>query len=147
MTQKTLRPDLPRPFSLARTFVHLERDGSATPMRVDGAFWTRLREQTLDGRLAGAFRMIRNTGWERLPDGDGLLYLLAGAIDVVLETDAQQHTVELRAGKSLIIPRGTWHRLLVRERGELLFFTPGPRIERRSARTGAAAPAGRRGRR
>jgi hypothetical protein len=53
--------DLPKAFSLFRTFVHLERDGSATPMRVGGAFWVRLRQQTLDGRLAGAFRMTRNT--------------------------------------------------------------------------------------
>ncbi len=130
-------------FNLFRTFVHLEVDGGATPMRVDGAFWARLKQHRLDGRLAGAFRMMRNTAWEMLPDGDALLYLLSGAVDVVLEQDGAEQILELRARRAAIVPRGVWHRLLVREQGDLLFFTPGPRIERRPVRkraSPAAAP-------
>ena len=33
-----------------------------------------------------------------------------------------------------VVPRGVWHRLLVREPGDLLFATPGPSTEQRSVR-------------
>ena len=123
----------PRPFS---KFVHLERDSASTPLKLDRDFWINLRKDPPKGRLAGGVRLRRNTGWEMHPDGDEFLILLSGRIDLVLDEGEQERTVNLRAGKAYIVPRGVWHRQLVREPSELLFFTPGPRTEHRPVRRG-----------
>jgi mannose-6-phosphate isomerase-like protein (cupin superfamily) len=121
-------------FKLSRTFVHLAPSGDAVSMKVDKAFWAALEGRRIDGRLAGVFRMIRHTSGEMYPDGDELLYLLSGAVDIALEEDGAARIVSMRAGTAYVVPRGTWHRLLVREIGNLLFLTPGPRREHRTAR-------------
>ena len=123
-----------KPFSPFSTFVHFQPGGDVASLRVDKAFWSSLKDGRIDGRLAGGFRINRNTGWEMHPDGDEVLYLLSGALQVVIERPTGVHTTDLPAARACIVPRGVWHRLLVREPGELLFFTPGPRTEHRSAR-------------
>ncbi len=47
-------------------------------------------------------------------------------VDVVLEEDAQEHSIELAPGQALVVPRGVWHRVLLREPSQLLHITPGP---------------------
>jgi mannose-6-phosphate isomerase-like protein (cupin superfamily) len=65
------------------------------------------------------------------PDGDELLYLVSGAIEVVLD-DGDEHsigaetTVELRAGDAFVVPRGVWHQVLVIEPAYFVHVTPGP---------------------
>ena len=44
------------------------------------------------------------------PDGDELLILLSGRIDLVLDEREQERTVNLRAGKASLVPRGVGHR-------------------------------------
>ena len=124
-----------KPFSLFSTFLHLQPGGDVAPMRVDKTFWQRLKSGHMDGRLAGGFRITRSTSWEMHPDGDEVLYLLSGALDVVLEQpDGNDSASALQAGRAFVVPRGVWHRLLLHEPGQLLFFTPGPRTEHRSTR-------------
>jgi len=123
-----------RAFSPFGTFVQLEPRGTITPITVDTAFWVGLRDRRIDGFLVGAVRISRNFSWEMHPDGDELLYVLEGAIEIVQENDGDQHSTDVPAGRAWIIPRGVWHRVIVREPGKLLFFTPGPRTEHRPAR-------------
>jgi quercetin dioxygenase-like cupin family protein len=59
------------------------------------------------------------------PEGDELLYLCSGAIDLVLQDQTGERTLELRAGSAFIVPPGVWHRLLLREPGVLLAVTRG----------------------
>jgi mannose-6-phosphate isomerase-like protein (cupin superfamily) len=60
------------------------------------------------------------------PDGDELLYLVEGAIDVALdEPGGGAQVVSLARGQAFVVPRGIWHRVLVREPCRLLFFTAG----------------------
>jgi mannose-6-phosphate isomerase-like protein (cupin superfamily) len=92
-------------------------------MRSPGAF---------GGVIAGAVRMTRDTPWEMHPGGDECLHLLSGAIDVVVEDGGFSQTIELRAGGACVIPRGKWHRQVVREPGELLFITPGAGTQHRA---------------
>ena len=69
---------------------------------------------------------------EMHPDGDELLFLVSGRIDVVLETGGQQdavgeeQTLELVAGDAIVVPKGVWHRVLMREPSQLVHITPGP---------------------
>jgi mannose-6-phosphate isomerase-like protein (cupin superfamily) len=54
--------------------------------------------------------------WEMHPDSDEFLYLVEGAIDVILrsELDAtEEEMIQLRAGGACVVPRGAWHRQIV----------------------------------
>ena len=77
-------------------------------------------------------------GGEVHPDGDELLYLLSGAIEVVLELVGGDHEVELGPGDAVVVPQGVWHRISVVQPGHLLHLTPGPGGEARPRRTGPA---------
>ena len=65
------------------------------------------------------------------PDGDELLYLVSGAIEVVFD-DGDAHsigaetTVVLRKGDALVVPRGVWHQVRVIEPAYFVHVTPGP---------------------
>src|SRR5262249_60959406 len=62
--------------------------------------------------------------WEMHPGGDEVLYLLAGALDVVLDEPAGERTFGLERGQACLVPRGVWHRLVLRRPSGLLFITP-----------------------
>ena len=78
-------------------------------------------------------------GGEMHPDADEVIFLISGRVDVVLEEDGVENTVEVGPGQAVIVPRGVWHRVLVREPGQLLHITPGSRGEWRPIRQGGAA--------
>jgi mannose-6-phosphate isomerase-like protein (cupin superfamily) len=65
------------------------------------------------------------------PDGDELLYLVSGAVEVVLD-DGDEHsigaetTVVLREGDAFVVPRGVWHQVRVLEPAYFVHVTPGP---------------------
>jgi mannose-6-phosphate isomerase-like protein (cupin superfamily) len=65
------------------------------------------------------------------PDGDELLYLVSGAITVRLELPEGVQTVDLAEGEALVVPKGTWHRINLREPGRLIHITPGPNGDHR----------------
>ncbi len=109
------------------TFVQL-RGGEAVRLRRTATFWRRL-ETTRDDRIIGALHGERPGDfhpeeWEMHPSGDELLYLLRGALDIVVEGPRRERRVALRVGEAFIVPRGLWHRLLMRQPSDLLFCTP-----------------------
>ncbi|HEX5365598.1 MAG TPA: cupin domain-containing protein [Acidimicrobiales bacterium] len=118
------------PLNPFETFLHLKKDGDVEVVPVTDDLWARLYQEPLDGRLSGAFRMQADTGWEVHPDGEEILYLATGAIDLILERGDGER-IELRAGQCCTVPRGVWHRQEVVEPAELFFSTPGPRTEHR----------------
>jgi len=123
-------------FDLFGTYVHLGATGEAPAVEGGDEFW-RLPATELDrkfgGWLVSAYHMTGDTrAWETHPSGDELLYLLSGAIDVVLEMDDGERTIELRAGSACVVPRGRWHRQIVRSPGDILS----------NLRQGDAAPPG-----
>ena len=65
------------------------------------------------------------------PAGDELLTMLAGAMDVVFERSDGEVTVSLRSGQTCIVPRGMWHRQVVRETGQYLGITYGKGTQHR----------------
>ena len=77
----------------------------------------------------GAVRMSESSKHrgERHPEGDELVYLISGAVGVSIEPDDTHdgEVVALKPGQLVVVPRGMWHRLIVEERSELLFMTPG----------------------
>jgi quercetin dioxygenase-like cupin family protein len=65
------------------------------------------------------------------PDGDELLYLVSGRVEVVLDDgDLDDVGAETRhevgPGQAFLVPRGVWHRIEVLEPAHLVHVTPGP---------------------
>ena len=118
-----------QPFDLARQRVGLEREtGTAVfmqprpgpPARIPG-YTVGVNEITGDSPHDG----------EMHPDADELLYLISGAVKVLLELPGGHQTVDVAAGQALVVPRGTWHQIYMVEPGQLLNITPGPSGEYR----------------
>ena len=99
--------------------------------------------QELDSRFDGfrghalvaVYTFDRDWGnWERHPNGDEIVVLLAGATDMVLRRDTGDEVVTLSAPEScVVIPRNTWHTARVREPTRMLFVTPGEGTEHADA--------------
>jgi mannose-6-phosphate isomerase-like protein (cupin superfamily) len=60
------------------------------------------------------------------PDGDELLYLISGAVTLTLELADGDRLVDLGAGDAVVVPKGVWHKITMREPGRLIHITPGP---------------------
>lgn len=113
---------------LRRTYLHLDGAGGATPVECTPDFWPELLAGTraYGGRLITAFRMTEDMEhWEMHPQGDEVLILLSGALEIVLDAGQGEERLVLAAGKACIVPRGAWHRIVVREAGDLVFVTCG----------------------
>jgi mannose-6-phosphate isomerase-like protein (cupin superfamily) len=115
-----------RAFDLSRSLLGLKRDGTAALVP-----WESGPPPRVDGLLIGAPVMTRNAphNGEMHPDGDEVLYLISGRVDVVLEEDGAETIVAVAPGQAVVVPRGVWHRVLVREPSQILHITPGPRGE------------------
>ena len=128
----------PEPLDPFATYVHLHAGGAAVAATRTATFWRDLRSAP-DDRIVGAVHGrdagdLHPTEAEMHPHGDELLCLLSGSLDVVLEEPDGDRAVPLRAGQVFVVPRGAWHRLALREPGDLLFVTPATGTQIRDAR-------------
>jgi mannose-6-phosphate isomerase-like protein (cupin superfamily) len=84
----------------------------------------------LDGRHIGILTVDtpgERDEWEMHPDQDELLFLLEGAIDVLLRKELEsevEQTIHFKAGEACLVPQGIWHRQVVVSPCKLLFLTP-----------------------
>lgn len=122
------------PIDLATTFVHLKNGGDAEPVKLTPGFW-RSGKHTYD-RLVGVFAFqsaddLHSSMQEMHPEADELLFLVSGAIDLIVEEPEGERSVSMRAGEAAIVQRGLWHRLVMREPGKLLFINSRTGIQSR----------------
>lgn len=129
-------------FELLETYVFLE-DGGAAPLVGATGFWKELmsgeprsadviRVARGDGWLVARYRITEDTRtWEKHPAGDELLLMLSGEMSLILEQGNKEVAVDLPAGRAFVVPRGTWHRQVVRSPGEYLGATYGKGTEHR----------------
>lgn len=123
-----------RAFTLDGTYIHLKADDSARTLEGGERFWAGIGERCDlgEGRLMGASDQGRDWDhWERHPAGDEILTLLSGEMELLLDEPEGEQRVRLKAGETFIVPRGVWHRGLVKEPGRLVFLTPGAGTEHR----------------
>jgi len=90
------------------------------PQRIDG-FTVGVPELTGDAPHDG----------EMHPDGDELLYLISGAVTLTLELAGGHRLVDLGAGDAVVVPKGVWHKITMKEPGRLIHITPGPNSDAR----------------
>ena len=90
----------------------------------------------IDGFTVGAPELTGDAphDGEMHPDGDELLYLISGAVTVTLELADGDCRVELGAGDAIVVPKGVWHQITMREPGRLIHITPGPNGDARPLR-------------
>lgn len=113
---------------LTQTYLELGDDGAVTEIALTPEFWPQIMsgERHLSGRLMMAAPMTEDMGhWEMHPAGDEVLALLSGRVTVVLEQDGDDREIDLDAGEICVVPRGCWHRVKVRQAGEMMFITAG----------------------
>jgi mannose-6-phosphate isomerase-like protein (cupin superfamily) len=71
--------------------------------------------------------------WEKHPHGEEIVYLLSGAMDLILDKDGARRTIELRSKGLVVVPRDTWHTAKVFEPSNVLVITHGKQTEIREA--------------
>ncbi|HYR66167.1 MAG TPA: cupin domain-containing protein [Reyranella sp.] len=121
-------------FSLDSTYIHLRPDDSALAIEGGAKFWAGVegRHDLDHGRLMGSTGQNADWNhWERHPAGDEILVLLSGELELVLDTERGEERASLKAGQTFIVPKGVWHRGIVKKPGQLMFLTPGSGTEHR----------------
>jgi mannose-6-phosphate isomerase-like protein (cupin superfamily) len=122
-------------FGPRKTYVNLGANGAAERIEVTEDFWTELREgaRRLDGYLITVSDIRKDIPhWEMHPNGDEVLYLQSGKLDILIELAGREQRVPLRPERpGVVIPAGAWHRAVVIEPGCLMFITWGEGTEHR----------------
>jgi bifunctional enzyme CysN/CysC len=121
-------------FVLGAQYAHLDNE-KATSFAGGAAFWSRLMSGEHDevsqrvaagGWLVASYQMTQDTAtWEMHPDGDEILYLVSGELEVILEEQGSERSILLQKGLACIVPKGCWHRQLVKTPGEEVAITFG----------------------
>ena len=137
---------MPKTLDPIENYLLLETDGTAVTLPGGEAFWTQLMSgrptdagvQRLmnapHGRLLSMMPMNATwTNWEMHPAGDEILFLVSGELVLVLEEDGEERSVELKAGKLAIVPRGVWHTARIGTPCVLLALTDGLGTQHRPA--------------
>ena len=63
--------------------------------------------------------------WEMHPNGEEIVYLLSGEMELILEKAGNIETIELRGKGTVVVPRGTWHTAKVFAPSNVLIITLG----------------------
>lgn len=88
--------------------------------------------ERIDGMTVGIVTMEEDAPHrgEVHPDGDEILYVISGSIQITWESDPNA-SIELNAGEACIVPKGEWHLVHLLEKTQLVHITPGPNGEHR----------------
>jgi mannose-6-phosphate isomerase-like protein (cupin superfamily) len=118
-----------QPIELTTEVVGLERpSGRAVLVPQQGG-----PPHRIDGYTVGAPVLIGDAphAGEMHPDGDELLFLVSGRVQVTLELDDGTLQIEVGPGQAVVVPRGVWHLVHLLEPGQLVHITPGPNGDHR----------------
>jgi quercetin dioxygenase-like cupin family protein len=95
-----------------------------TPAAEAATAFARLAE-TRDGAVfAGTFD--GSSPWERHPNGDELVQVLAGETKLTIMTDDGPTTLLMKAGMLTVVPQGAWHKFDAPDGVTVLTMTPEP---------------------
>jgi mannose-6-phosphate isomerase-like protein (cupin superfamily) len=117
------------PKDLVQRYVSLTANGVAKPTAGGEAFWLQSHE-TLEqyGRdwLVTEYRFEGDwTNWEMHPEGDELVYVVDGSVDLILEFAAGTQTFAIRGQGYVVVPKGIWHTAKVLAPSRVLHITRG----------------------
>jgi len=126
-------------FDPRTTYVNLGSGGKATRLPGGDAFWA-LPDAEMDGLgdgwLVSEFEFtIDWPTWEMHPNGDELVYLLSGSVDLMLEQAQGVEMLAMRGMGAVVVPRGVWHTAKVLVPSRMLHVTLGAGTETRPVAT------------
>jgi mannose-6-phosphate isomerase-like protein (cupin superfamily) len=110
------------------TYVHLANNGDAATLPSD-TFWG-LPEAEL-ARYGQGWLITEYTfnedwpTWEMHPHGDEFVYLLSGAVELLLEQADGVASVRLTRSGAVVVPRGVWHTARISAPARMLHVTRG----------------------
>jgi mannose-6-phosphate isomerase-like protein (cupin superfamily) len=113
-------------FSLPGAAVHLTSAGNASLLQADDikARLRHLAEGHVLGVLAISSSDDLHAEWEMHPAGDEVLIMLTGKLNVEYSDGVRGGASSLGSGQAMVMPKGVWHRLALREPGLLLSLSP-----------------------
>ncbi|SFD80062.1 cupin [Massilia yuzhufengensis] len=111
-----------------QTYVHLAPDGVA--QEIPGERFWQLPEAAMaqlgqDWVISEYAFSADWPNWEMHPEGDEFVYLLSGALDLLLERGGQVETIALDGSGAVLVPRGVWHTAKLRAPSRMLHVTRG----------------------
>jgi mannose-6-phosphate isomerase-like protein (cupin superfamily) len=98
--------DHERGFNPGERYLFLADGGGQFPIDDISRFWDELMG---DGELSADMNH-----WEMHPEGNEVLFVLSGGMDLVLDELAGERTVRLDPEQAGVVPQGIWHRQIVR---------------------------------
>lgn len=124
------------------TYVHLSASGVARELPGGEAFWSLPEDQLLalgKGWLISEYEFTADwPTWEMHPNGDEFVYLLSGAVELVLDEPEGPRSLCLEGTGAVVVPRGVWHTAKVRVPSRLLHVTLGDGTQTRPASSSGA---------
>jgi mannose-6-phosphate isomerase-like protein (cupin superfamily) len=115
-------------FDLESTYLGLDGQGRVTPMKGGPEFWANVASYPA---AAGGTLVTVGTAegdwnhWEMHPNGDEVLVLLEGTLQMVFERPGGDEVHDMRPGATLVVPAGIWHRGRAQKNVRMLFMTFG----------------------
>ncbi len=124
------------PISPQHTYVHLAAHGMADIVPGGPQFWAQPQAQIErygHGWLVTEYTFDADwSNWEMHPQADEFVYLLEGAIDLLLEGAAGVETVVIAGSGAVVVPRGVWHTATVHAPSRVLHVTLGAGTQHRA---------------
>jgi hypothetical protein len=117
-------------------FLRLGADGVAEPLPGGAEFWS-LPQAELD-RVGGDWLVSEYEfsadwpTWEMHPNGDELVYLLSGSIELLLEHADAVRVLAIAGRGAVVVPRGVWHTVRVHAPSRMLHITLGAGTQTRA---------------
>jgi mannose-6-phosphate isomerase-like protein (cupin superfamily) len=115
--------------NLTENYLHLGAEGKIERVAGGDKFWSMPPaelEKFGENWLITEFHFDADwKTWEMHPNGEEIVYLLSGAMDLILEKDGERETFELRSKGLIVVPRGTWHTAKVFAPSDVLVITRG----------------------
>ncbi|VXC46650.1 cupin [Massilia sp. 9I] len=118
------------------TYVHLADDGKAQEVSGD-SFWQLPPEEFErfgKGWLVSEFAFTEDwPTWEMHPEGDEIVYLLSGSVELLLDRGGEIQTIAMEGSGAVVVPRGVWHTAKLRLPSRMLHVTRGEGTQNRPA--------------
>lgn len=126
---RSSRVAIPTALGLADQCIDLADNGTMRPYAKTAELFRNDNQALTDGRVLALHRVshardVHYPTWEMHPEGDELLMLASGSLAVEFRDSAGAPAAELRPLSAIIVPAGTWHRLIVHEPLVLIAITP-----------------------
>lgn len=125
------------PLNPESQYIHLAHDGTGQVVPGGKDFWSLPADEMAhfaSGWLVTEFTFSENwESWEMHPEGDELVYLLSGEVEMLLQLPSGTTGTHIYERGAILVPRGVWHTARVMCPSRMLFITRGAGTQHKPA--------------